>query len=141
MPDDQALAKPPAQSVSAPPRTEHRPADPCTMVIFGAGGDLTKRLVVPALYNLARTGILPKNFALVGVDLAEGSAESWRDHLFGALQEFVGNPSAEFHVNAIEQDAWERLASRMYYLQGDLTKPQLYDDIRAMLDRTGSEHG
>src|SRR5579875_2636467 len=141
MPDDQALAKPPAQSVSAPPRTEHRPADPCTMVIFGAGGDLTKRLVMPALYNLARTGILPSNFALIGVDLAQGSAQSWRDHLFAAMQEFVGNPSAEFHVDGIEQEPWDRLASCMYYLQGDLTKPQLYDDIRTMLHRTEREHG
>ncbi len=142
MPDDQSAAPnpPAAQQVSAPPRIAHRDADPCTMVIFGAGGDLTKRLVMPALYNLSRTGILPKNFALVGVDLAQGSAESWRDHLFGSLKEFVGNPSAEFHVDHIEQDAWDRLASRMYYLQGDLTKTQLYDDIRNLLHRTEREH-
>jgi glucose-6-phosphate 1-dehydrogenase len=144
MPDDQsaAPAKPPrTQKVSAPERTTPRSADPCTIVIFGAGGDLTKRLVVPALYNLSRTGLLPQNFALVGVDLAQGSAESWRDHLFGMMKEFVGNPSAEFHVDAIEQDAWDRLASGMYYLQGDLTKPQLYNDIRDMLHRTEREHG
>ena len=42
------------------------------MVIFGAGGDLTKRLVVPALYNLSRTKVLPEKFALIGVDRAEG---------------------------------------------------------------------
>ena len=144
MPDDQAQppqpTPPPAQQVAAPPRTAPKPADPCTMVIFGAGGDLTKRLVVPALYNLSRTKILPANFALVGVDLAPGSAESWRDHLFAALQEFVGNPAAEFHVDRIEQDAWDRLAACMYYVQGDLTKPQLYDDIRNMLHRTERDH-
>ena len=49
------------------------------MVIFGAGGYLTKRLVMPALYNLSRTKVLPEKFALIGVDLAEGTAESWRD--------------------------------------------------------------
>src|SRR5579875_3277487 len=131
MPDDQAMTDVTSvQKVDAPPRTAHRPADPCTMVIFGAGGDLTKRLVMPALYNLARTGILPKNFALVGIDLAQGSAQSWRDHLYSAMQDFVGNPSAEFHVDKIEQEPWDRLASSMYYLQGDLTKTQLYDDIR-----------
>ena len=52
---------------------EASPADPCAMVIFGAGGDLTKRLVMPALYNLARTKVLPEKFALIGVDLARGN--------------------------------------------------------------------
>jgi glucose-6-phosphate 1-dehydrogenase len=45
------------------------------MVIFGASGDLTKRLVIPALYNLSRTNALPKYFALIGVARAEGTAE------------------------------------------------------------------
>ena len=42
------------------------PPPPCAIVIFGANGDLTKRLIIPALYNLARTGLLPKRLALVG---------------------------------------------------------------------------
>ncbi len=146
MPDDQVPGDqvmkdtPAAQHVSAPPRAPDRPADPCTMVIFGAGGDLTKRLVVPALYNLSRTGTLPENFALVGVDLAPGSAESWGKHLLDALNEFVGNPSAEFHTDHIDMAAWNRLASRMYYLQGDLTKPDLYQQIGTMLQQTEREH-
>ncbi|HTV70223.1 MAG TPA: glucose-6-phosphate dehydrogenase, partial [Rhizobiaceae bacterium] len=49
-----------------PPET--KPAGPCTMVIYGAAGDLTKRLVVPALYNLAASKLLPNEFAVVGVD-------------------------------------------------------------------------
>ena len=56
--------------------TAGRPAPPATMVIFGAAGDLTKRLVIPALYNLAHTGVLPEKFALIGVDRAEGTADS-----------------------------------------------------------------
>ncbi|MGA7012159.1 MAG: glucose-6-phosphate dehydrogenase, partial [Pseudolabrys sp.] len=66
------------------------------MVVFGASGDLTKRLVVPALYNLARTKLLPKNFALIGVARTEESAESWRGHLRDMLESFVGNDAAEF---------------------------------------------
>src|SRR6516165_309904 len=84
------------------PRQRASPADPCAMVIFGAGGDLTKRLVVPALYNLSRTDVLPENFALIGVDLAPGTADSWRDHLHDTLKSFVGNAAAEFHVERIE---------------------------------------
>src|SRR5271167_3552208 len=110
------------------PAPEAKPADPCAMVIFGAGGDLTRRLVVPALYNLSRTQILPKKFAVIGVDLAEGTAESWRDHLYQMLKSFVGNPAAEFNIDGIDEPAWKRLAATMSYVQGDLTKPALYED-------------
>ena len=50
---------------------------PCAIVIFGANGDLTKRLIIPALYNLARTGLLPKTMALVGVDHNKKTNEEW----------------------------------------------------------------
>jgi glucose-6-phosphate 1-dehydrogenase len=56
-------------------------APPCAMVIFGAAGDLTKRLVVPALYNLVTAGRLPKGFQLVGVDLAAKTTDDWRKGL------------------------------------------------------------
>jgi len=129
------------QVVETPPRRQAKPADPCAMVIFGAGGDLTKRLVIPALYNLSRTKVLPKNFALIGVDLATGTAESWRDHLYDMLKSFVGNPAAEFNVDRIDQPAWKRLAATMSYVQGDMTKPELYAEIRATLDKAAKAHG
>ena len=118
--------RPATTIVAAAPRHEAKPADPCLMVIFGAFGDLTKRLVVPALYNLSRTGILPQHFALIGVDLADGTAESWHEHLYAMLKSFVGNTSAEFEVEAIDEKAWNSLASRMSYVQGDITKPDVY---------------
>jgi glucose-6-phosphate 1-dehydrogenase len=111
------------------------------MVIFGAGGDLTSRLVVPALYNLSRTQILPENFALVGVDLVEGTAESWRDHLYAMLKGFIGNASAEFDIDHIDEAAWKRLAGKMSYVQGDLTKPELYEKLRGALDEATKVHG
>jgi glucose-6-phosphate 1-dehydrogenase len=114
------------QLIAAPPRRQPSPADPCAMVIFGAGGDLTKRLVVPALYNLSRTRVLPEKFALVGVDLAGGTAESWRDHLYETLKSFVGNASAEFDLDRIDEAAWKRLAETMSYVQGDLNDSALY---------------
>jgi glucose-6-phosphate 1-dehydrogenase len=111
------------------------------MVIFGAGGDLTKRLVVPALYNLSRSKVLPDNFALIGVDLAAGSAESWRDHLYDTMKSFVGNAAAEFNVAEIDEAAWNRIAKRMFYVQGDLTKPELYANIRSTLQEAERTHG
>jgi glucose-6-phosphate 1-dehydrogenase len=142
MPDTQPLrTPPPAQLAESPPRRQASPADPCAIVIFGAGGDLTKRLVMPALYNLARTKVLPENVALIGVDLAPGTAEGWRDHLYDMLKSFVGNPGAEFNVDHIDDAVWQRLAATMYYVQGDLTKPELYQKICGALAEAEKTHG
>lgn len=139
---EQPVRTPPAgQTVESPPRREAPLADACAMVIFGAGGDLTKRLVVPALYNLARTQVLPEQFALIGVDLAQGTAQSWRDHLYDMLKSFIGNAAAEFDIDRIDEAAWQRLAGKMTYLQGDLTRPELYEKIRVSLDEAAKAHG
>src|SRR5271154_6653199 len=131
MPDTQPIRVPSSsQRVQVPPARRPAPADPCAMVIFGAGGDLTKRLVMPALYNLSRTKVLPKNFALIGVDLARQTAEGWCDNLHDMLKSFVGNADAEFDLDHIDEAAWKRLAKKMSYVQGDLTKPDLYEKIR-----------
>ena len=131
--DKKTPRAPTVQVVESPPRQRARPADPCAIVIFGAGGDLTKRLVIPALYNIARTKVLPEKFALIGVDLAEGISESWRDNLHDMLKSFVGNAAAEFDVDEIDETAWQRLAEKMSYVQGDLTKSETYQKISASL--------
>jgi glucose-6-phosphate 1-dehydrogenase len=130
-----------AQLIACPPRHQAKPADPCAMVIFGATGDLTKRLVVPALYNLLRTGVLPEQFALIGVARTEGDVESWRDELHGMLTSFVGATSAEFGVDHIDEDVWKRLAQKMVYVQGDLTQPALYEELRGVLDQCEKTQG
>ena len=68
--------KPPADAPDGAPL-----APPSIMVIFGAAGDLTKRLVVPALYNLVGARRLPDEFRIVGVDLASKTTEEWRTGL------------------------------------------------------------
>jgi glucose-6-phosphate 1-dehydrogenase len=129
------------QLIACPPRRQAKPADPCAMVIFGATGDLTKRLVVPALYNLLRTEVLPEQFALIGVARTDGTAESWRDQLHGMLTSFVGNIAAEFNVDRIDEEVWRRLAEKMIYVQGDLTKPELYERLRGVLHRLEKASG
>jgi glucose-6-phosphate 1-dehydrogenase len=119
------------------------PAPPCAMVIFGAAGDLTKRLVVPALYNLAKAGQLSDQFQLVGVDHHAGSAESWRKKLAEAMKDFVGQ-GGEFDADAIDQTAWRWLSERMSYVQGNLTDPGAYSQLRdhlAGLDKTAATAG
>jgi glucose-6-phosphate 1-dehydrogenase len=115
------------------PRRQFKPADPCAMVIFGASGDLTKRLVIPALYNLARTKMLPENFALIGNSRAKETAESWRSNLHEMLEGFVGNSAAEFDIDHIDEAVWKKLADKMVYVSGDLTKPELYENLRNAL--------
>lgn len=141
MPDTTAIRVPSASHrVQAPPRRPLKPADPCTLVVFGAGGDLTKRLVVPALYNLARTGVLPENFALIGVDHGDRTTESWRQQLLDMLQTFVGNKGAEFSVDQIDQAVWRRLAGAMSYVRGDFTDPDLYARLRDALAAAEKAH-
>src|SRR5580704_15721323 len=103
-------------------------APPCAMVIFGAAGDLTKRLVVPALYNLVHANRLAQGFRLVGVDLAAKTVEEWCKGLSDTMQEFVGT-DGEFQVDRLDQVSWRWLAERMSYLQGDLNDPGTYERI------------
>jgi glucose-6-phosphate 1-dehydrogenase len=115
-------------------------APPCAMVIFGAAGDLTKRLVVPALYNLAHSGQLSEGFQLVGVDLAATSTEAWRQGLLETMKEFMA-PGGEFHVDQIDQATWQWLARRMSYVQGNLNDPGMYHQLRDHLGRLDKTAG
>jgi glucose-6-phosphate 1-dehydrogenase len=116
---------------------------PCAMVIFGAAGDLTKRLVVPALYNLARSGQLSEGFQLVGVDLAASNGEAWSQGLLATMKEFIA-PGGEFQVDQIDQTTWQWLAQRMSYVQGDLNDPGMYRQLGehlGHLDKTAGTAG
>ena len=111
------------------------------MVIFGATGDLTNRLLMPALYNLLRTNVLPEKFALIGVARSAGTVENWRNHLYATLKGFVGNAAAEFAVDRIDEAMWKRLSEKMLYLQGDLADPELYYRLRNVLTEVEKTRG
>ena len=73
-------------------KTAHGDQAPsCSIVIFGAGGDLTKRLLMPALYNLARTKLLPEKFSLIGVDRLEMSDAEFQKHVEVAIRAFAAD--------------------------------------------------
>lgn len=119
-------------------------APPCVMVLFGAAGDLTKRLVVPALYNLVCAQRLPDNFRLIGVDLADKTGQDWSRGLAETMQRFVTEEGGEFQANHIDETAWRWLAERMSYVRGDLTDPALYERLGAhlaKLERTDGASG
>src|SRR5580692_3495057 len=73
------------------PSNQKKP-DPCCFVIFGATGDLAHRLVIPALYNLAATGLLPDKFCIVGIARKAMSNDALRDSLMKGLRKFATRP-------------------------------------------------
>ncbi len=115
-----------------------KPADPCAMIIFGAAGDLTKKLIVPALYNLACAKLLPKDFAVIGVDLAEHTNEDWHASLREKIQDFVHTDGSTGNV---DQNVWNWLSGHMCYVQGDLNDPASYEKLKAKLGETDAKNG
>jgi glucose-6-phosphate 1-dehydrogenase len=133
MPGDSSIRVSDTQVTQAAPRRQARPADPCAMVIFGASGDLTRRLLVPALYNLARTNLLPEKFSLIGVARSEETPESWAASLRDMLKTTLGGD--------IDEAVWKRLTAAMSYVAGDVSTPALYEKLRGALDEAASRHG
>ncbi|MCS1411041.1 MAG: Glucose-6-phosphate 1-dehydrogenase [Verrucomicrobia subdivision 3 bacterium] len=105
---------------------ERRDVAPCTIVIFGASGDLTSRKLVPALYHLFLGKQLPEPCRIVGVARREKTDESWRAELRAALVEFARSGP----VDAAE---WERFEKLISYCQGDLMDSAAYQSLRERL--------
>ena len=116
---------------------DRRPA-PAVMTIFGAGGDLTKRLVVPALYNLVRGGMLPDSFAIIGIDHNEMTTQEWCQSLTEMMQGFV---RADGRSGAIDEQAWSWLTRRMHYMQGDFTQAETYRRLEKLLSEQFARQG
>ena len=131
----------PGHVLTAPPRKQARPPGPCAMVIFGAGGDLTKRLLVPALYNLATTRLMPEHFELIGVDMADLDTERWRESLHGMMESFVGKAASESRIDKVDEDTWKRLTGRMAYIRGDLNDEGLYQKLKQHIDQPSDTGG
>lgn len=108
-------------------------APSCTLVIFGAHGDLTKRLLIPSLYNLSGAHLLAEDFKLVGVDRVEASSDAWIAELRTTMQEFTTDPTAEFYTPEINAEAWNWLAQRTSYLQADFTRDEDIQRLKATL--------
>jgi glucose-6-phosphate 1-dehydrogenase len=108
-------------------------APSCAIVIFGAGGDLTRRLIIPALYNLTRAGLIPEQFALIGIDHDEIGADKWRQELHDFIESEVKLGGGEFEAGAIDEQIWGRLAATMSYVAGDFTQPDTFERLKSHL--------
>jgi glucose-6-phosphate 1-dehydrogenase len=110
---------------NATPGTPGAPAGPCAMVLFGAGGDLTKRKLIPAIYNLAKSKLLPDQFAIVGVSIETFSTEEFRKHMTEDVK--------QFSEESVDMSSWDWFVKRIYYLSGDFKDPGLYKKLAETL--------
>ena len=101
-------------------------ASPGVLVILGASGDLTKRLLMPALYNLACDGLLPDDFAVVGMARDDMSTEAFR----GRQRQDI----AHFHTRrSFDEQRWQWLESRLHYTAGEFSDPEAYARLRKLV--------
>ena len=108
----------PAKALKQVPRA-------ATLVIFGAGGDLTKRLIIPALCHLSQANKLPDKFTIIGVDRHDQTTDAWRDDLSKTL--FASGSAS------IDKQVWARLSANMRYLRGDLMDAETYTRLANLL--------
>ncbi len=112
---------------------ERRPG-PCSVVIFGASGDLAKRKLFPALYKLARGGDLPEKFMVIGVARSIADDKALRATVLEALDKFTGD-------NEVDPTAWKRLESCLYMVRGDVDDMRTYEELRRVIDNGEKVHG
>ncbi|MFM0198812.1 glucose-6-phosphate dehydrogenase [Paraburkholderia fungorum] len=112
-----------------------RPAPPCTLVIFGAGGDLTKRLLMPALYNLAVDGLLDGGMKIIGVNHGERETNEWREDLHTSLQQFAADKASTFHAGKLDDKAWDWVAQRLEYMAGEFETDDIFTKLKQKLNQ------
>ncbi len=103
---------------------------PCLIVIFGASGDLTKRKLIPALFDLYTKKMLPANFAVMGVSRTEMSDDGFRE----AMYEFGKKKYPDV-------EAWKAFAKHVHYHAGDSTKSEDTPALKARIEAVAKEHG
>ncbi|MEN6498866.1 MAG: glucose-6-phosphate dehydrogenase [Thermoguttaceae bacterium] len=106
---------------------EHDRPPPTALVIFGVAGDLTRRKLVPALFNLYLDKVLPEAFALIGLDRVEMSDDQLRDRLHEGTAEFCGR-------GTVDKEAWAAFAARIQYRHADFTQLAHYQELARRLE-------
>ncbi|MGH9346344.1 MAG: glucose-6-phosphate dehydrogenase [Vicinamibacterales bacterium] len=101
-------------------------ADPCILVIFGASGDLTRRKLLPALVNLAKSDLLPDPFAVVGIARPPLSEDKFRTQMEERVRDAEGS--------SLDPARWRRIAERLHYISGEFDDAQLYVRLRELLE-------
>ncbi|MCC8985367.1 MAG: glucose-6-phosphate dehydrogenase, partial [Nitrospira sp.] len=106
---------------------------PCVMIIFGIDGDLAKRKLLPALYNLMAGHFLPERFAIVGLDRTETTTEEFRAKLDRVMPEYL--PEKADHA------VWQALSQRVHYMAGDFQEGGTYRRLNDLLQEVDGSAG
>jgi glucose-6-phosphate 1-dehydrogenase len=114
--------------------TTERIPSPCAVVIFGASGDLTKRKLIPALYNLAVSRLLPPGASIVGFARSGKSDEQFRNEQKENVAKFSRR-------KPLDEPVWNDFASGLFYCQANYDDPAGYQKLKAMLERLDKERG
>ena len=116
-------------TISLPGLEDGRKADePCTIVIFGASGDLTARKLIPALYHLHIEGQMPGSFHVVGFARREKTDASWRDEMRAGVE-------THSRTRRVDNAKWNAFAANLSYHRGDLTDAYAYAGLAKRLAR------
>ncbi|HEU5087502.1 MAG TPA: glucose-6-phosphate dehydrogenase, partial [Roseiflexaceae bacterium] len=107
--------------------------EPCTVVIFGATGDLTHRKLVPALYNLQRERLLPPGFSVIGA-----ARRDWSDDYF---RQTLLNDAREHSRSPIQDDVWASFAEGISYVRVPFDDAEAYKTLAARLDEVDEQRG
>jgi glucose-6-phosphate 1-dehydrogenase len=116
-----------ADGDAASPFGGERDPDPCSLVMFGVTGDLARRKLIPALYDLGCHGVLPFGTTLVGYGRQEMGDEQFRDHMRQAIDDFYG-------VEAVDGSMCHRILHDPRYVQGQFDDPEGFKRLAAVLD-------
>ena len=106
--------------------------DPCVMVIFGASGDLTKRKLIPAIFDLSRQGLLPPGFTIVGVGRTEMGHEEFRSYLLDAMKGFGQYRESDARL-------WESFAACLHYLAVDSNIEEEFHRLKKSLQEIDAD--
>ena len=107
--------------------------DPCTLVIFGGSGDLAKRKLIPALYNLMLDGVLPSKFAVLGLGRKTYSEEEFR--------ESVRDGVVKYSRQALDKQKWANFERHLFYLAGSMDDSALYEAIKVRVEKIEADLG
>lgn len=116
------------------PSLEQISHDPFVFIIFGGTGDLAKRKLIPALYNLVREGALKKPFMVLGISRSASTDEAFREFHREATSRFSRTQPFDLSV-------WEQLAESLTCMSGDVNESITYSKLRSLLEHFDSEHG
>ena len=111
--------------------SERKAPEPCSIVIFGASGDLTARKLIPAFYHLAREKQMPSAFRIVGFARREKTDASWRSELRAALDQLS-------RTKPVDEKVWREFSANLFYCQGDITDAAAYKKLEARLTSFGN---